>query len=142
MLLRGKYSSWRDILAGVPQGSILGPVIYLIFSEDIKIILNASYGPSQMTPCCPQQPATRDQPLENFNLTLNNSTYGPASGKLKLNQLKTVSRGAVVRYFLIIDGVLEKEMDHQRHLGVTLSSDGRWTKHLILSVHLLPNASM
>ena len=35
MILNGQSSEWREISTGVPQGSVVGPLFFLIYLDDL-----------------------------------------------------------------------------------------------------------
>ena len=132
VVIDGRYSTWQRVLVGVPQGSVLGPLLFIIFINDLITKVDCKihvYADDVMLFEIGNEIEYVNESLER-NLAIA-ETWG-REWLVEFNQSKTVAisfgdesntRPLSFRNALVIDSTEHK------HLGVILQSNLKWTKH-------------
>ena len=88
--LEGNQSSWIDVKLGVPQGSILGPILFLIYVNDINNCTNhAEFTKFADDTTLMTSGKTLQEATEKMNLALADVNLWFQRNKLNLNPSKT-----------------------------------------------------
>ena len=138
VVIKGSSSDWRHIKLGVPQGSVLGSLCFLIYITDITENISSSMflfadDASIFRPI--RNTSARDD-SELINEDLKTIEKWASQWKLKLSIPKTVAimfsrkRVPPTEHLLLLNNIPLKNGQFQKHLGITLSADLQWSHHI------------
>ena len=135
--INGQFSSWADILAGVPQGSVLGPLLFLVFINDLtKVVRHTQIRLFADDTCLFITVDNRDATTAQVNVDLDAIEKWSEEWIVTFSAPKTKS--------MIISNKMDKnnhprvsmhnsvleDVSHHKHLGLVLSNNLCWTNHI------------
>ena len=128
----GCYSEWTEVISGIPQGSVLGPTLFVMFVNDIPDITTSHtqlyaddakvYSPIQCQTSCHQ--LQRD---------LDSISAWSSKWQLPLNsqKCKTLHLGYNnPQQTYVMEGRPLEKVDAERDLGVLIDKDLTFRKHI------------
>ena len=136
VVLPGVQSDWAEIKAGVPQGSILGPLLFLVYINDIVSNIQSNIRLFADDTSLYLIVEHANTAADTLNADIQSISDWAQTWLVSFNPLKTES--------LLISRKLNKvshptltmlnqdisEVQSHKHLGVFLSNDGSWNSHI------------
>lgn len=133
------YSSLKDIKAGVPQGSILGPILYLIYTSDlpeIEDIKVATFADDTSLMATGRNIVESSTKLQEANYSISNWCK---SWKIKLNESKSVHVNFTLKKIenppnITLNNIEVPLENKAKYLGMTLDTKLRWKEHVKIKI--------
>lgn len=130
-----EYSDLKEIRAGVPQGSVLGPILYLLYTSDMPLLEGTTV--ATFADDTALLAVGKEQEISTRRLQVASNTILDWTNqwKIKLNELKSIhvnftNKRLVNPPSLDINGTIVPYENNAKYLGMTLDAKLRWKEHV------------
>ena len=139
VVVNGCSSDYSFIESGVPQGSVLGPLLFLIYINDLEKNIKSNikfFADDTMLFSIVKDPATSANDLNHDLDTIRQwahqwkMEFNPDPSKQATEVLFSCKRSSPYHPQLIFNGTAVQRVDEQKHLGLVLDSSLSFRKHL------------
>ena len=136
VVLNNSQSEWTFVQAGVPQGSILGPILFLIYINDIvsEIDINIKLFADDTSLYVTAENVVAQAEDLNRNLRFINTwantwlvDFNPSKTEQMIISKKTNQINHPIIY---LNDVAIQKVENHRHLGVTINQKLHWYDHI------------
>ena len=139
VVLNGSYSSYSTVQSGVPQGSVLGPLLFLIYINDLERNIKSNvkfFADDTMLYSIVKNPAISANKL-NHDLDIIQQwayqwkmEFNPDPTKQATEVLFSCKKSSPKHPRLIFNGIAVAKVNDQKHLGLILDSRLSFEKHI------------
>lgn len=128
------YSELKNIQAGIPQGSVLGPILYTLYVNDVpneQFYTLATYADD--TALLTVAP-TADEATTKLEIAAENIVAWASMWRIKLNETKSIyinfTNKHCNRHTMTLNGTTLKAANTAKYLGMTLDTKLQWKPHI------------
>ena len=135
VVINGEHSSWGYVKAGVPQGSVLGPLLFLAYINDITENIQTNI---RLFADDTALFVTVDDPIDSnnmLNIDLKSIQEWSDTWLVKFSAPKTkgmtmsLNPNAPPYQPLVMNDTILLDVQEHKHLGVTLTKNLAWSSH-------------
>ena len=132
--VEGKLSSIGQVTSGVPQGSVLGPTLFLVFINDLSKNIKSTVRLFADDTILYRQiktsidPAILQQDLDQLQVW--EKTWQMQFNASKCHVLSVSKKKETTRTSYSIHGEILQNVDSAKYLGIEISKDLSWKKHI------------
>ena len=134
VVVDGDHSQWVHVRSGVPQGTVLGPLLFLAYINDLpdKITSEVRLFADD---CVMYRPIHDDSDVERLQTDLNTLSLWQDNWQMQFNAKKCFvlkvshSRTKSTHQYTLGQSILQ-ETDSHSYLGVSITKDLKWDSHI------------
>ena len=135
VVVGGEHSTWAEVDSGVPQGTVLGPLLFLAYINDLPNNINSSVR-LFADDCVLYREINNEFDNQSLQDDLDTLVDWQNTWQMSFNPKKchtmrlTHSKKPKLYDYKLGDSILQETKSHS-YLGVTLTNDLTWNNHII-----------